>query len=72
MGILDKVKGSIQDTATMARDGVEDMQAKHALGHAYEELGRRTVDLMDAGKLEAPELDFDIDRIRKLKAEIDA
>ena len=72
MGILDKVKGNLHDTATMARDGVEDMQMKRELGQAYEELGRRTVDLMDAGKLEAAALDFDVDRIRKLKADIDA
>ena len=68
MGILDKVKGNIHEAATMARDGVEDMQLTHELGRAYEELGRRTVDLMDAGKLGAAALDFDVDRIRKLKA----
>ena len=72
MSILGKVKGNIQETATMAREGVGDMHAKHGLAQAYEELGRRTVDLMDAGKLEAAELDFDVDRIRKLKADIDA
>lgn len=69
MSILDKVKGNLQETATMARDGVEDMKVRHELAQAYEELGRRTVGLMNAGKLEAAALDFDVDRIRKLEAE---
>lgn len=70
MGFLDKVKGNIRETATAAREGVEDLQTKHELGQAYGDLGRRTLDLIDAGKLQAPELDFDVERIRKLKADI--
>ena len=69
MSILDKVKGNLHETATMARDGVEDMKARRELGQAYEELGRRTVGLMNSGKLEAAALDFDVDRIRKLEAD---
>ncbi len=69
MSILGKVKGNLQETATMARDGVEDMKVRHELAQAYEELGRRTVGLMNAGKLKAAALDFDVDRIRKLEAE---
>jgi hypothetical protein len=69
---LDKVKGNIRGTASKAREGIEDMQTKRELGQAYGELGRRAFDLIDAGKLQAKELDFDIERIRKLKAGIEA
>lgn len=72
MSILARVKGNLQETATLARDGVEDMKIRRELAEAYEELGRRTVGLMNAGKLEAAALDFDVDRIRKLEAETGA
>jgi hypothetical protein len=72
MGFLDKVKGNIRETATMAREGLEEIQTKRELAQAYGELGRRAFDLIDAGKLEAKELDFDVERIRKLKADLEA
>ena len=45
------------------------MKARREFGQAYEQLGRRTVGLMNASKLEAAVLDFDVDRIRKLEAD---
>jgi hypothetical protein len=72
VGFLDKVKGNIRGTASKAREGIEDMQTKRELAQAYGELGRRAFDLIDAGKLQAKELDFDVERIRKLKAGIEA
>jgi hypothetical protein len=72
MGFLDKVKGNIRKTAAKAREGVEELQTKRELGQAYAELGRRAFDLIDGGKLQAKELDFDVERIRKLKADLEA
>jgi hypothetical protein len=72
MSLAQKVRGNLRDAAVMARDGVEDMRTSHDLTRAYTELGRRTVDLMDAGKLDADVLEFDVDRIRALKAELEA
>lgn len=72
MSLIQKVKGNLRDAATIARDGVEDMRTNHDLTRAYTELGRRTVDLMDAGKLDAAVLEFDVDRIRALKAELES
>ena len=72
MGFLDTVKKNVQETAAMAREGVEDLQTRHELGQAYGELGRKTLDLIAAGKLHAPELDSDVERIRKLKAALTA
>jgi hypothetical protein len=71
MGLLDKVKENIQETATMAREGVEDLQTKRELGQAFDELGRKAFDLIDAGTLNAAELDAEVDQIRRLKAELE-
>jgi len=72
MGFIDRVKGNLQDTAAMARGGIDDLQKKHELGQLYGELGRRAFELIDSGKLQTDELDYDVERIRKLQAELDA
>jgi hypothetical protein len=71
MSFIDRVKSNIQETATMAREGIDDMQKKHELGKLYEELGRRAYELIEYGKLQTDELDYDVERIRKLQAELD-
>ena len=68
MSIINKVKENLRGTAVAAREGVEDLQTNHELGQAYGELGRRAFDLIDGGKLESAELDFDVKRIRTLRA----
>jgi hypothetical protein len=72
MGFLDKVKGNIRKTASKAREGMEDLQTRRELGQAYGALGRRAFDLIDAGKLQAPELNSDVERIRKLTTDLEA
>ncbi len=70
MGLIDKVKGSIHETATAAREGIDEIQTRRELDTAYGDLGKRTVALIDAGTLAAPELEFDVARIGALKAEL--
>ena len=72
MGFLDKVKENLQETATLAREGVENLQTRHELGQAYGELGRKTFELIDAGKLNSAELDSDVERIRRLRTDLAA
>jgi hypothetical protein len=48
------------------------MQKKHELGKLYEELGRWPYELIECGKLQTDELDYDINGIRKLQAELKA
>ena len=71
MGFLDRVRENIQDTATLAREGMEDLQTKRELGQAYGELGRRAFELIESGGLQSDELAPEVDRIRKLKAELE-
>jgi len=72
MGFIDRVKGNLQETAAMAREGIDDQRKKHELGQLYGELGRRAFELIDSGKLQTDELDCDVARIRALQAELDA
>jgi len=72
MGLLDKIKDNIQETANLAKEGLGDLQTKRELGSAYGELGKKAFDLIDQGKLTAPDLNVDVDKIRKLKAELEA
>jgi hypothetical protein len=72
MGFLDRVKENIQETAALAREGLDDFHAKRDLSHAYSELGEKAFELIEAGKLEAGELGPEVDEIRKLRAELEA
>ena len=72
MGFLDKIKENIQETATLAREGFEDLQTKRELGQAYGELGRKAFDLIESGRLQEPELEMSADKVRKLKAQLEA
>ena len=72
MGFLDKAKQAAQDASAKAKEGVADVQTKRDLGKAHAELGEKTYELVERGDLTHPELTSIIDRIRGLKAQIDA
>ena len=72
MGFLDRVKENIQETAALAREGLDEFHAKRDLSHVYGELGRKAFELIEAGKLEAGELGPEVDEVRKLRAELEA
>lgn len=72
MGLLDRVKANLQETATLAKEGIEDLQTKRELGQVYGELGRKAFDLMEAGELSHPALQELATRVRTLKAELEA
>ncbi len=69
MGFLDKAKSAAEQAATRAKEGVEDVQVKRNLAHAYEQLGRTTFNLLEAGQLSHQGLDAQADEIRRLQAE---
>lgn len=72
MNFIDRVKENIQETAAMAREGLEGFHSRRALDDAYAELGRTAFQLVESGKLEAAELSGDVERVRQLQAELDA
>lgn len=69
MGFLDKAKAAAEQAATKAKEGVEDVQAKRNLSHAYEELGRTAYGLLQSGEISHQRLTAPADEISKLQAE---
>ena len=72
MGFLDRVKENIQETAALAREGLDEFHNKRDLSHVYGELGKKTFELIEAGKLEAGELAPEVEEVRRLRAELEA
>ena len=72
MGFLDKAKQAAEQAAAKAKEGVEDVQSKRELSQAYNELGRRTFELIEHGDISDPRLDASATTIRTLTAKLAA
>ena len=70
MGFLDKAKSAAEQAASKAKETAEDLQTKRELGQAYDELGRKTYELVEAGEVSSSVLDPLIERIRTLSAQL--
>jgi hypothetical protein len=68
MGFLDKAKAAAEQAATRAKEGVEEVQTKRNLTHAYDELGRTAFDLIEEGQISHERMTLLADEIRKLRA----
>ncbi len=68
MGFLDKAKAAAEQAATRAKEGVDDVQAKRSLAHAYEQLGRTTFELVQRGEISHDQLSAQVEEIRRLQA----
>jgi hypothetical protein len=66
--LIDKAKAAAETAAVKAREGVEDVQTKRELSQAYGELGRTTVELVDAGELSHERLKPLVEKIHELVA----
>jgi hypothetical protein len=69
MGFLDKAKAAAEQAATKAKEGVEEVQAKRSLSHAYEELGKTAFDLLESGQISHERLSAQADEVRRLQAQ---
>ena len=72
MGFLDKAKAAAEQAASKAKETAGELQTKRELGQAYDELGRTTFDLVESGEVAATPLDPLVERIRTLKAQLEA
>jgi hypothetical protein len=72
MGLLDKAKAAAEQAAAKAREGVEDVQTKRELSQAYTELGKSTFELVGNGEISDPRLDASVEKIKTLKAKLEA
>jgi hypothetical protein len=69
---FDRLKDATNVVATKAREGIEDLQTKQELSRAYGDLGRTAVDLVEKGEVTHPELTAAAEKIKSLKAELEA
>jgi hypothetical protein len=67
MGFLDNVKSAADQVATRAKDGVDEVQAKRNLTHAYEDLGRTAFQLIEENEISHPRLVAQADEVRKFR-----
>lgn len=70
MKLFDKAKQAAEQAAVKAKEGVEEVQTKRDLGAAYNELGTKAFELIEAGELDRPDLVPLAERIRGLKAKL--
>jgi hypothetical protein len=71
VGFLDKAKAAAEQAASKAKETAGEVQTKRDLSTAYNELGQKAFDLIEAGEVSSPELETIAERIRGLKAQLD-
>jgi hypothetical protein len=72
MGLLDKAKAAAEQAAAKAKEGVEEVQTKRELSQAYSDLGKSAFELVENGEISDPRLDAGVDKIKTLKAKLEA
>ncbi len=72
MGLLDRAKAVADQATTKAKEGVAEVQTRRELGQAYDELGKLAFELAESGDIADPRVTTLVDRIKKLKAELEA
>ena len=71
-GFLDKAKAAAEQAAAKAKEGVEDVQQKRELSQAYNELGKTTFELIEAGEISNARFDATVAKIRDLNEKLAA
>ena len=72
MGLLEQVKAAAEQAAIRAKEAAGELQTRRELGHAYGELGRSAFELIESGEVSSPALEPLAERIRGLKAQLEA
>jgi hypothetical protein len=76
MSFLDKVKAGVksgaEQAASRAQVEFDRLQTKRELQQAYADLGEKASELADRGELAHDELTAPVQRVRDLKAQLDA
>ena len=69
---MDRLKDATATVATRAKEEVGELQTKHELSQAYGDLGRATAELIESGAITNPDLSARVEKIRELKAKLEA
>jgi hypothetical protein len=67
-GFMDKARAAADQATARVKEGVDEVQAKRSLAHAYEQLGQTAYELIEKGELTNPALTAQADEIRSLRA----
>lgn len=67
---FDKVKQTASGAADAVKDNVQETKIKNEIVRTYEELGRKTFELVDDGKLKSTALSKYVKHLRELKAQL--
>jgi hypothetical protein len=70
MGFLDKAVSAADQMATRAKEGVDEVQTKRSLTHAYEDLGRTAFQLIEENEISHQRLTAQADEVRKLQTQV--
>jgi len=69
-GFLDKAKAAADQATARVKEGVDDVQAKRSLAHAYEQLGQSAYELIEKGELTHPDLTGKAEEISRLRGSL--
>ena len=69
---MDRLKEATGVVVDRTREGIEDLQTRTELSRTYGELGRKTVELVESGAVSHPDLNVLVEKIKSLKAELEA
>ena len=76
MGFMDKVKATVktgaEQAASKAQEELERLQTRRELGQAYADLGEKAFELADRGELSHAGLGGLVDKVRKLRGQLEA
>ena len=72
MSFFDKAKQAANQAVSKTKEGVEDVQQKRELGHAYDELGKTAFELIESGEISNPKFDETVATIRDLNEKLAA
>jgi len=72
MSFFDKAKQAANQAAAKAKEGAEDLQQKHQLSQAYNELGKTAFELIESGEISHPRLEGTAAEVRDLKEKLAA
>jgi threonine dehydrogenase-like Zn-dependent dehydrogenase len=68
---FDKVKQSASDAADAVKDKTQEAKIKNEIVRTYEELGRKTFELVEAGKIKSTAIRPHVKHLKELKAQLD-
>jgi hypothetical protein len=67
---FDKVKQTAADAADTVKDSVQEAKVRNEIVRTYEELGRKTFELFEEGKIKTQALRPHVKHLRELKAQL--